>query len=128
MKPGKFSAGVMKYHEQNSHAPNAIELRDFLVHSVVVRKGSEPLPRKAESIVEGGLLPNVRNVPSITNREVTHYINSICYQSRKLLEPFCFSFLPFRPTFLEGRIWPRNSYVCPYVTGRYLRELAQRHD
>jgi hypothetical protein len=71
MKLGEFSAGVMKYHEQDSHAPNGIELRDFLAHSIVGRKGSAPLPREAESIVEGGLLPNIRNMPSITNREGT---------------------------------------------------------
>ena len=35
MKGGEFAAGVMKHNKQDGHAPNAIELRDFLSHSVV---------------------------------------------------------------------------------------------
>jgi hypothetical protein len=87
MKRGKSFAGVMKYHKQDGHAPNTIELRDFLSHSVVGRKGSEPLPREAESAVRGLAAKYQESIlPSITNREDTHYANPICHRSRKSRE------------------------------------------
>jgi hypothetical protein len=61
MKRGEFFAGVMKYHEQDSQAPKGIELRHFLAHSLVGQSGSGQLPRDAEAIVVGGLLPNIEN-------------------------------------------------------------------
>src|SRR5437899_3406007 len=88
MKRGKFFAGVVKYHKQDGHAPNAIELREFLSHSVVGRKGSGPLPREAESAVRGLAAKYQESIlPSITNQEDTHYANPICHRSRKSREP-----------------------------------------
>src|SRR3981189_2167542 len=96
MKRGEFFAGVMKYHEQDSQAPDGIKLRDFLAHSFVGRSGSGPLPRDTESIVGGGLLTKAQ-APTLarkTNRKDTHYLNPIRCQSRESLEPNCFSLLP----------------------------------
>jgi hypothetical protein len=86
----------MKYHEQDSHAPNGIELRDSLAHSIVGRKGSAPLPREAESIVEG-LPQNIRNVCSITNQEGTSEILLIQESRNHSVSAFCHG----RPTFLQ---------------------------
>src|SRR6266403_1085578 len=98
MKCGKFFAGVMKYHKQDGHAPNAIGLRDFLSHSVVGAKAWDHF-RARPSRSSEGLLPKIQEITKAN-----------------LLQPT----LPSSPAFLEGRYGIRGPYDAPDLTGRHL--------
>jgi hypothetical protein len=117
----------MKYHKQDGHAPNAIELRDFLSHSVIGRKGSGPLPREAESAVRGLVAKYQESIlPSITNREDTHYANPICHRSRKSREANPIDpRRQWRPP-SAGQEMARRTAPWPSVTGRNLRATGPK--
>jgi hypothetical protein len=106
MKRGKSFAGVMKYHEQDSHAPDGIKLREFSAHSFVggvhqdnygatLRRSSWRIAAKYQE----------STLPSITNRDHTHTRKFDLPPNQEITGAISFSLLPLHT--LRAN-WPKD--------------------
>src|SRR5260370_12927607 len=119
MKREEFAAGVMKYHDQDSHAPDGIELRDFLAHSSIGRANQDHPRARPSRSSEAACCQRSGTNPGECNKPRRHsLLKSDFLQIEAITGAALFQFSSIAANCPEGRIRPRDPQDCPFVTGR----------